>query len=349
MDKRLKTVLEYATMAPSGDNCQPWKFKVDELNVELFNHPEKDTSLYNIKQRASLIAHGALLENIKVAGPSVGLQPDIELLPNPSDSNHIASIKFTECEKAEHPLFAAIPKRHTNREKYSPVKISDSQILNWQSLTETSENHIWATNDKDQIKQLANHLSYNDRLVFEVPELHRFLFEQIRWTDQEAEATGDGLDIKTLGLKTADKIAFKFLQNWKLVSVFNKLGFSRFIQFNAKQLLHSSSAVVIITIPEVGAINYVRGGMGWQRLLLQLTSEGLTSQPIAGLACLMQSNKEKLLNDKLSADQKSNLSETRDELIRIGSIASNQTILAMFRIGVGKEVTRALRKTPAIF
>ena len=71
MDPRIKTVLEYAIMAPSGDNCQPWKFSVEEMHVKLFNDPDRDHSLYNLDQRASLVAHGAFLENLRLAALSV--------------------------------------------------------------------------------------------------------------------------------------------------------------------------------------------------------------------------------------------------------------------------------------
>ena len=302
MDPRIKTILEYAIMAPSGDNCQPWKFVVDGLKVNLYNDPLKDTSLYNLQQRAALIAHGAALQNIDLAAHSVGLKPEIQFFPEPEDDNHIASIIFSECTETKHPLLRAIPNRHTNRESYTPVNISDTQKNNWQTIADQSGQNIWITTDPTEKKQLAGLLSYNDRLVFEVPELHQFLFEQIRWTDTTASKTGDGLDIKTLGLNSMDQFAFKFLKNWRVVSVLNKVGFTKIIEFKGKQLLQTASAIAVLTIPETKAQDYVQGGQLWQRFMLQLSSEGLTTQPIAGLAVLLQSGYEGKLENKMSGD-----------------------------------------------
>ena len=33
MDELSRTILEYAVMAPSGDNCQPWQLAVDGWQV----------------------------------------------------------------------------------------------------------------------------------------------------------------------------------------------------------------------------------------------------------------------------------------------------------------------------
>jgi hypothetical protein len=344
MDSRIKTVLEYAVMAPSGDNCQPWKFTVDGLNVDLFNNPDQDRSLYNLKQRASLIAHGALLENIRLAAPSVGLQSQAALLPDPANQKQIASIRFTECKTEQTAHFKAIPQRQTNREKYQPVKISDSQVRQWQSLPDGPGQKITVAHQPSQINHLAKRLSLNDRLVFEIPALHRFLFEQLRWTDEEAQRTGDGLDIKTLGLNAMDRVSFRLLKHWGLVAACNRAGFTSIVQMKARQLIKSSSAVAIVTIPGAQALDYIEGGTLWQRLLLQLSSEGLTAQPIAGLACLMQGAQEGLLGDAVTEIQRACLLNTRKELLTYVGGNDSNVILAMFRIGQGPAVTRALRR-----
>ena len=344
MDKRIKTILEYGIMAPSGDNCQPWKFKIDGLNVDLYNDPDSDTSLYNLKQRASLIAHGALLETIRLAAPSVGLQSTQQLLPDPKNINYIARLSFNEGPTTKSDLFKAIPKRHTNRERYQPVKISDGQIEGWRNLAKRSGEKVWIGHQSEQIFHLAELLSINDRLVFEVADLHRFLFEQIRWSDNDAQKTGDGLDIKTLGLNTMDRLSFPFLKNHGLISILNKVGFSRIVQLKSGQLLKTASAIAVVTIPGTAAEDYILGGMLWQRLLLQLASDGLNAQPIAGLACLIQAGSENLLSGKITQNQKKQLSSARKELLKLTGCDDSSAIIAMFRIGLGPQVTRSLRR-----
>jgi hypothetical protein len=83
----------------------------------------------------------------------------------------------------------------------------------------------------------------------------------------------------------------------------------------ARQLIKSAFVVAIVTIPGAQAHDYLEGGKLWQRLLRQLSSEGLTAQPIAGLACLLQSAHEGLLKNRVTQKQRSQLLNTRDELL----------------------------------
>jgi hypothetical protein len=344
MDPRLKKILGYAILAPSGDNCQPWRFTVDGLKVELFNDSGRDSSLYNLGQRASLVAHGAFLENLLIAAPSEGLKCQVELFPRAGDPNHIASLAFTESQAQKSPLLDAMNKRHTNRERYAPVRISDSQLRSWKSLPEIPGQNIWISTRANQIAALAQRLACNDRLVFEVPELHRFLFEQIRWTDVEAQRSGDGLDIKTLGLGAADRIAFKLFQNRRIVSTLNRAGLSKIIEFKAKNLLKTASAMAAIGLPGTAPQDYIDGGRLWQRLLLQLARENLTAQPVAGLAFLVQSAYAGELAEILPAAQNNFLRQLRKELLKLTGMQDQTVILAMFRIGKGPNVTRSLRR-----
>ncbi len=344
MNKKIEIILKKAILAPSGDNCQPWFFDVDGMTIKLFNDPLKDRSLYNLKQRASLISHGAILENIVQSAPEVGLNADIRLFPDEANQNHIATIKFSNGETIHSDLSLAIPKRHTNREKFIPFQLSAQQLNIWSKLTNIDEGKIWITSEQDQIREISSLLSLNDRLVMEVAPLHKFLFNQIRWNENEVTKTGDGLDIKTLGLNLIDQSSFKVLKHFGITSVLNKLGLKKIIELKAKALISTASAIAIISIPGTSGEDYVRGGMLWQRLLLQLASDELTAQPIAGLACLMQSAQENLANENFTKNQLNQLLNIRKELFEICNLEENSNILTIFRIGKGPKVARAIRR-----
>lgn len=344
MDEPIRNILEKAILAPSGDNCQPWRFRVGKDTIDLFNDPDQDTSLYNICQRASLIAHGAALENIFLAAKAEGLNVDISLLPDSDNTDHIASLALREGPKKETLRFNAIHTRHTNRERYIPVNISDSQVRMLESMFPHNEGKIWIGHDLEPKEVLPDLLSLNDRLVFEVPDLHRFLFEQIRWNDKEVHQTADGLDIKTLGLNLMDRLSFRFLRHYPLVSFLNHVGFSRIVQMKSKHTLRSASAFAVLSVPGSSEVDYIQGGRIWQRFLLQLELDGLTTQPLAGLACLMQSEKEGLLKETLTHKQKERLRHVRNVLSEMADVPHDHVIVGIFRIGQGDEVVRSLRR-----
>lgn len=72
-------VLELARFAPSGDNAQPWRFKVrspDEFDV--YTYDTRAHCVYDLDGWASELAHGMLLETIAIAATRHGRQARID-------------------------------------------------------------------------------------------------------------------------------------------------------------------------------------------------------------------------------------------------------------------------------
>lgn len=67
-------ILERARWAPSGDNTQPWRFQiVADDRVIVHGHDTRDEILYDFDGHASHMAHGALLETMRIAASAEGL------------------------------------------------------------------------------------------------------------------------------------------------------------------------------------------------------------------------------------------------------------------------------------
>ena len=79
--EEIETILTYGVMAPSGENCQPWKFIINDSTVSIILLPKADQSIYNTNQKGSYIAHGALIENIVLYAQHVGILAEVLLFP----------------------------------------------------------------------------------------------------------------------------------------------------------------------------------------------------------------------------------------------------------------------------
>ena len=75
----LLKILDRARWAPSGDNTQPWRFQIvaDEYLI-VHGHDTRDEILYDFDGHASHIAHGALLETMRIAASVFGLRMNWE-------------------------------------------------------------------------------------------------------------------------------------------------------------------------------------------------------------------------------------------------------------------------------
>src|SRR5689334_7861001 len=67
-------LLAAAVRAPSGDNCQPWRFRFDgDGAVVITPDLERAKSFFDYENRATALSVGAVIENMRVQAASEGL------------------------------------------------------------------------------------------------------------------------------------------------------------------------------------------------------------------------------------------------------------------------------------
>lgn len=347
MDERIRTIIEAGTRAPSGDNCQPWRFQVADNRIDLFDVPERDTSLYNYKQRASLVAHGACIENMLIAAGHFGFATQVHYFPEPGNDLHVARITLSQTDIRHDLLYSAIPERTINRKKYTGADLSHEQS---ESLTSAgqgvSETKLVLHMDKHHISVAADVAGFSDRLVFENPSLHGFLFDHIRWSPEQALQSRDGMDILTLELAPQDRLFFPILKYFAFVRFIARFGATKLIAANAHKLMMSASAIGIISIEDNTPEAWIRAGRLLERVWLEATRLGLSFHLMTGITFLVQ----RLRDGDAGGLMKNNLELLRgvDSLLNQLSDGTS-TIALLFRIGFsGLPSARSLRRTADI-
>jgi nitroreductase len=317
----VKDIVEAGLKAPSGDNCQPWRLVVDGNSIDIFNVPERDTSLFNHAQRASLIAHGALLENMAVASRALGYEIAVATFPDKANRDHVASVFLKKSKPKDEPLYPYIEKRTTNRKRYDSKPLSEEEK---EVLLKASEPYAGCTLrlvEGKRKKTVCKAIGENDRIVFENRRLHRFLFDHIRWTEEEALRTRDGLHIKTLELPVMDTLGFRLLKKWKVTQCMNALGSSRMVARRARKLCRSAGALGLVAVRENAADGFLSAGRVFQRAWLEASRMGLSVQPMTGITFLIQ---------KVLLGQTGGLSETHIESIRL----AHKSVRSAFDVGL---------------
>lgn len=331
IEKRdIEKILETAVYAPSGDNTQPWRFEVLGQEVRVFNMPERDQTLYNFKQRGSLIAHGALIENIKIAASHHGFDTAISLFPDKDDKNLIATVFLEKTGLAGDPLYPFIKQRATNRKPYKKELLSGRQKTELLGNLPSGGRVFLFEGEKDK-KILAKAASKNEQILFENPILHQSFFRQIIWTEKEEKEKKRGLYLKTLELPPPARLAFHLFKYWSVLRVFNKLGLSRSVAKTNAAIYASSAAIGAIVIPNRFDEDFVRAGQILQKLWLKTTASGLSLQILAGLIFLFQRMEEEEAHMFSNAHVNliKNAYNEIDEVVDSGG----ETIALLFRIG----------------
>ncbi len=318
-----KKLVEAAAWAPSGGNCQPWKWREHHGELFLFHDWSRSFSFSDFHDIGSKVSFGAALHNLRLTGRQLGLLVNEELYPLGSESQLIARISIKEQIVPEEINTNVVLTRHTNRKKGDSRPI-DQSVLN--DLMETcqlnSHTRLEFITHKEHLHQLGNIVSEAERLRILHPQGHYDFYQnEVRWNQEEAERTGDGIDINTIeltpselaGMKIAsDPNVIDLLRSWKGGKAFEKL---------SRDGIASSSAIGLFTIPNAEDINIIKGGIDVQRTWLHATDLNISIHPVsAALFMFARINSEKDKNlDQYSFDRLSRIQEQFTSIVKLNS------------------------------
>jgi len=141
--EQLKFILNYAVLAPSSHNTQPWLFKiVGDKIIELYADRTRCLPLVDPMDRALTISCGAALSHLLIAVRHLGYAYDLKLFPDSNDKDLISRIIIDggrkEPKTEENALFEAITKRRTNRLKFEDRELEESLISKLRAVTVTN-------------------------------------------------------------------------------------------------------------------------------------------------------------------------------------------------------------------
>ncbi len=331
--KLTSEILRYGVMAPSIDNCQPWRFVVKNGNVlDIFLDKHRAEFFGDYAYTASYATIGALVENITIAAAQMNTQAHVECFPVDGSDEPVARITFSSADIAPGPLFSAIEKRCTNRRPYLKKKIP-SEVLQGLERTVSAPFRLILVEDPEDMKSLAKLSASIDKIIFEHRLLHENLFRWMRWDKEVWLKTGDGMGDAVLELPFIDRLLFRMISSWPLLNFLNNFGISRIIAAKNSGLLLKSSALGLLIMqgPADRAL-YFQGGRFLERLWLQATRDGLAFQPYGGLPFLL--TRLKLAGGEgFSSEQVTSLDKVEKALQTLSGMQTEDTLLMLFRIG----------------
>jgi nitroreductase len=335
MDEAIrKAIVRAAVHAPSGENCQPWRFEFRGDHIRIHNLPDRDRSLYNFRQLGSYVAHGALIENLVLALGEAGYRADVEPFPEPGDSERTAHLRLSPMPPQKDPLASSIEDRATNRRPYLRQPFAPSERAAIEASTFVQEGSVIFLEDAIKREAVAEAMTVGDRMLFENRAIHDFLFSHINWTLEKEREERRGFYIKTLELPLPVEMVFRLVKRWSVLRVLNTVGFAKAAARGNKGLYLASSAFGAVVTNGNGPKDFLAAGRVMQRAWLAATSLGLSIQPVTAPVFFIQ---------RILAGEPG-FTKPQEELVRtaFGTIAGafglgDRTMAMLFRIGCAKD------------
>ena len=278
----LTQILNLARWAPSGDNTQPWRFEiVDDYRLRVYGFDTRDHVLYDFGGHPSHIAHGALLETIRIAASGFALSTQWTITSSGDDRAPVYDVSFTpDPSLARDPLFGCIETRMVQRRPMKITPLTDTQRLALVNAAGEDFRVQLFESTADRIK-VAKLLWDSAKIRLICPEAYPVHKEIIEW---RARYSKDRIPEQAVGVDPATARLMEWvMQSWDRVEFFNRylLGtIAPRIQLDLLPGLFCAAHLLVRPLrPPILLVDWVQLGIAVQRIWLTATYHGLHFQP----------------------------------------------------------------------
>ncbi|MDH3317463.1 MAG: nitroreductase [Gammaproteobacteria bacterium] len=198
--QRLRFLLNYAVLAPSSHNTQPWRFMLGDEFLELCPDRTRALPVVDPKDRALTISCGAALGHLQVAARYFGYRPITETFPDPKNAELFARIRLGESvepSSKDARLFAAIKNRRTTRRRYDDRPLPESLVKDCSEAAARASVELRFMADPGVRSDIATLISQGDRIQFADPAFRRELGS---WVHSKRAASHDGMSGEGFGM-----------------------------------------------------------------------------------------------------------------------------------------------------
>ena len=199
-EEKLWFMVQYAVLAPSTHNTQPWLFRIHGNLVELYADVARALPIVDPDNRELIISCGAALFHLRTAIQYFGYKCQVETFPEPGEPALLARVHLgfkCETDAEEVLLFNAIPKRRTNRLPFQNETVPDALLA---VLTRNAANEgawLQIVESEDARYAVADLVAEADRIQWAAK---RFRRELAAWLTPAQAARRDGIPGYTKGI-----------------------------------------------------------------------------------------------------------------------------------------------------
>lgn len=283
MEKELfRRLVGAGIRAPSGDNCQPWRFApTGPLSLRIDVLPARAKSFFDVDLNATYLSAGAVCENVRIQASAEGYRTKVELVEN-ADAPTQPSIGVTLTPAdlgAETAMVEAMRLRTVNRRPFffiTPSKQKVAQML--ADPVPGTATHVF--DERADIAQFAKIIFLADRIRYSHPVIHEELFSKILFNRELAEQRRIGLEIDRLGVGPGAEKIMRFLAPWERMKRLSRKGVDKMLAGQSRMLALSAGALVLVTIPGLSRNDWLNAGQQIERLWVKAKALDLCVHPM---------------------------------------------------------------------
>lgn len=288
-DDQFTELVKAGALAPSAGNVQPWRFLLHEGRLLLVHDRNASASFWDPDHLIAQIALGACVENMVLRAHALGLEVRTDVGPVPAVPALIATLTAfprgtagTELHVMDE-LAGEIGRRHTNRKVVQrqelPAAVAERMAAAARSMEGCGLELFAAPAELDELAAICGAA---ERIRVVNPIGHREFFRhEVRWTPEEAQRTGDGLDIATLELSIMDQAGLRIAADPRAMDLVDRWNGGRGLERLAGRAIRAASACALVTVPDDRLHDRIAGGRAMERAWMAANAAGWSVHPIS--------------------------------------------------------------------
>ncbi len=265
--EQLHHVVEAAGLAPSVHNTQPWTFVPVPGGVELHADPARQLPVLDADGRQLHLSCGAALFHARAAARALGMDVEVELLPDHSRPELLARVHLAPGAAAtedELDVATAILRRHTYRGTFEPRPVPAALVDQLRRDAEREQVVLHEVHGGDALLELEVLLSRADE---DEQRDGAYRNELAHWVRTDPAAT-DGIAVETLAEAPGSSLRQR---DWTMSHPADSDG-------SAPVVDHP--LVLVLATPQDRPAAWLQTGQALAAVLLRAAGHGVQAQPL---------------------------------------------------------------------
>jgi nitroreductase len=263
-DPAILEFIRYATLAASGHNTQPWRFRVGEKRIEVLPDFSRRTPVVDPDDHHIYASLGCAAENLGLAAGARGRQGELSFN---EANNGSAVFTFGAGPREDPALFDAIPKRQSTRADYDGKAVSAADLKALANASTVPGVDLVLITNRPQMDRVRDLVIAGNTTQIADAAFVRELRAWLRFSPHEAIEKGDGLFSASSGNPTLPAWLGPHLFDWVFKADTENEKYAGH--------LRSSAGVAVFVSQRDDKDHWMRAGRACQRFALQATALGL--------------------------------------------------------------------------
>ena len=292
--KRL-AILNYASLAPSGHNSQPWLVRIVTRNEWIVGaDPERRLPAVDPDNRELLLSLGAFVENLALSAGAMGFETGVEVIAKQASDREVLRIRLRRAAPRPYPL-DRLTHRMTVKQGHRPEELKPGLV---KALSAAADGRLYYfPRGGSHAKRLEESAVEAFRLQVARDEAQKELAAWVRIEDDEARRGRDGLTVASLEISG--------LVGWWMSNFTEPLDFlnddfrKRSVEITAR-LAGQGAGWLVLTSPGSSPADLIEAGRRFERLALIAREHRLAIHPMT--QCLEEEASRKHIAEKHRPD-----------------------------------------------